>query len=256
MAGQAVTVSHPSASATAAPRANTSRNTLETLAAWIGAVGARRVLDVPCGEGALLALLRPTVPELTGGDLETPCSPLPQVSYVRIDLQGEWPLADGAYDGVVCADGIEHLENPFHLIREAGRVLTADGRLWISTPNITAIRSRWRFLWSGFHNKFKRPLDERARHPLHHINPIGYPELRYALHTTGFTVERVGANRIKPQSWPYALLWPGAALYTTLAFRHDREAAERRRNAEIRRQLLSLPLFLGETLIVQARKGA
>lgn len=255
MTGPGAAAARPATPAVNAPRANTSANTLEMIAQWVADAGATRVLDVPCGEGALLALLRGRGLDLTGGDLQPDLFALADVPCRVVDLQAAWPFADGAFDAVVCADGIEHVENPFHVVREAGRVLAPGGALVLSTPNINAIRSRWRFLWSGFHNKFKLPLEERRRDPLHHVNPIGFPELRYVLHTSGFRIERVGANRIKAASWPYALLYPVAALYTLLAFRRERDPEGRRRNAEILRQLLSPAVFLGETLIVLARKA-
>lgn len=238
-----------------APKPNTSRNTLETIAAWVRATGGQRVLDVPCGEGALVALLRDHVAECTGGDMQPELFRLPGERCIEMNLETAWPVEAGTYDTVVCADGIEHVENPFHVVREAARVLQPGGRFILSTPNINAIRSRWRFLWSGFHNKFKRPLDESRRDPLHHINPLGFPELRYILHTSGLHLERVGTNRIKPASWPYALLYPCAAAYTLLAFRHETAPSQRRHNAAIRRQMLSPAVFLGETLILQARRA-
>lgn len=254
MSGHATTLPGEGIAPARTPRANTSRNTLETIAAWVHEAGARRVLDAPCGEGALLALLRGTGAECVGGDLQPHLFKLPDVPCHEMDLQQAWPVESGAFNAMVCADGIEHVENPFHVVREAARVLSPGGVLILSTPNINAIRSRWRFLWSGFHNKFKRPLDESGRDPLHHINPLGLPELRYILHTSGFTLERVGTNRIKAASWPYALLYPVAALYTALAFQREHAADQRRRNATILRQMLSPAVFLGETLILQARK--
>ncbi len=254
MPSHATTLSGAPARASTRPQANTSRNTLDTIAQWVRDCGAQRVLDVPCGEGALLAMLQPHVASCAGGDLQPQLFTLPDVTCYEVDLQTAWPLESGAYDAVVCADGIEHVENPFHVTREAARVLAPGGYFILSTPNIQAIRSRWRFLWSGFHNKFKRPLDETRRDPLHHINPIGFPELRYVLHTSGFVIERVGMNRIKPASWPYAILYPFVALYTWLAFRHEHSRTQEPRNTEILHQLLSPALFLGETLILQARK--
>ncbi len=239
-----------------APKANTSKNTLETIAKWLGSAGARRILDVPCGEGALLALLKTTGADRTGADIRPECFKLRDVTCIGMDMSGQWPIESATYDAVVCADGIEHVENPFHLVREANRVLARSGILIISTPNINAIRSRWRFLWSGFHTKFTLPLDESARQPHHHLNPIGFPELRYILHTGGFAIERVGVNRIKAVSWPYAVFYPGAALYTLLAFRRETSPAQRRRNPSILRTMISPAVFLGETLIVQARKQA
>ena len=55
------------------PKADTSKSTLETIAKWLGSAGAGRILDVPCGEGALLALLKTTGAELTGADIRPEC---------------------------------------------------------------------------------------------------------------------------------------------------------------------------------------
>jgi 2-polyprenyl-3-methyl-5-hydroxy-6-metoxy-1,4-benzoquinol methylase len=47
------------------------------------------------------------------------------------------------FDAVVSIDGIEHIERPFDFIRECRRMIRKDGVLIISTPNLTALRSRW-----------------------------------------------------------------------------------------------------------------
>jgi len=54
-------------------------------------------------------------------------------------------------------------------------------------------------------------------------------------------------------SWLYTPLWPLAWLVTGLVFRRwEKDQAMRLRSAEVRRQLYSLPVALGETLIVKA----
>ncbi|MBM4040675.1 MAG: methyltransferase domain-containing protein [Planctomycetes bacterium] len=168
------------------------------------------------------------------------------------NLQQRLPYGDGAFDCVACVDGLEHLENPFHTIREFARVLRPGGLLVVSTPNVSAIRSRFRFLMSGFHNKFKRPPDEAQPSPRDHLTPLSFPWLRYMLHTNGFRIAAVRANRIKLASLPHAALYPFSALYTALSFARNDDPARRRRDWEVFRTLFSAAVFFGETLIVAA----
>src|SRR5439155_10452128 len=123
----------------------------------------------------------------------------------------------------------------------------------LSTPNITALRSRWRWLLTGFHNKGKTPLDETAPNPWHHIGLMSFPEIRYLLHSNGFRITAIAANRVKLVSWLYAPLLPLAWLVTGLVVRRsEKNPALRRRDAEVRRQIYSTPVAYGETLIVKA----
>ncbi len=85
----------------------------------------------------------------------------------------------------MCIDGIEHLRRPFDFIAEVRRVLRIGGEVILSTPNISSLRSRLRWLLTGHHHKCPAPLDERNPNPLHHINMISFPELRYLLHSNG-----------------------------------------------------------------------
>ncbi len=62
-------------------------------------------------------------------------------------------------------------------MREFARVLKKGGLWIISTPNISAFRSRQRYLFSGFHNKGRKPMEEESPAPRHHINLLTFPEL-------------------------------------------------------------------------------
>lgn len=239
--------------ARAGPREQTSRGTHRVAAELLVAEpGCRRVLDVPCGEGAFLARLRTLGLQGHGVDVERRLR-VPGVPFVAADMNRPLPFADGAFDAVVSLDGIEHLERPFDFLRECARILGAGGVLILSTPNVSALRSRWRWLLTGFHNKGKTPLDETAPTPWHHVHLMGFPELRYALHRHGFRIAAIRANRIKAASWLYLPLWPVAALATAAAFRRwERDPAQRRRNGEIWRQLLRPAVAFGETVILKA----
>jgi 2-polyprenyl-3-methyl-5-hydroxy-6-metoxy-1,4-benzoquinol methylase len=165
------------------------------------------------------------------------------------------PYADATFDAVVCIDGIEHIERPFDFIRECQRILRQDGALIISTPNLSALRSRWRYLLTGFHQGEKSPLDESHYTPLHHLTLVSFPELRYRLHANGFRVTAVRTNRVKLISWLYVLLAPLAYLVTVLAFnKEEKDAGVRKQNREIVKQMFTVPVLFGETLIVKATR--
>ncbi|MEA3365643.1 MAG: methyltransferase domain-containing protein, partial [Candidatus Hydrogenedentes bacterium] len=173
--------------------------------------------------------------------------------FRRADMNERLPFEDAAFDAVVSIEGIEHIERPFDFIRECGRVLKPGGYLLLTTPNISALRSRWRWFLTGFHNKCKYPLDEKNPAPRHHINMLSFPELRYMLHTNGFRIERIATNRIKAVSWLYLPLSPLQYFVSRVAFRRGVKNAEHGRiTAETVRQMMSKPVLFGEALILVA----
>jgi hypothetical protein len=126
--------------------------------------------------------------------------------------------------------------------------------LVLTTPNITALRSRVRFLGSCFFGRDARPLNETARHPLHHIGLATFSELRYELHVSGFQIKEARHTHIKPISYLYSIYAPFIWLYTLLAFRKEKDPKQRERNKEIRAALLSFSLLFGECLLFVAEK--
>jgi 2-polyprenyl-3-methyl-5-hydroxy-6-metoxy-1,4-benzoquinol methylase len=231
----------------------TSRNTHAVVARLLQAEPqCVRVLDIPCGEGAFLERVREMGREGHGADIVNRAA-LPAASFTGADMNAPLPFPDRSFDAVVCIDGIEHLERPFDFVRECHRVIRPGGVLIVSTPNISALRSRWRYLLTGFHNKGKVPLNERDPTPWHHVNLLSFPALRYLLHRHGFRITAIATNRIKPVSWLYLPLWPVALLVTAVALRRwEHDTDQRRRNGEILRQMLTTCVAFGETMIVKA----
>lgn len=112
-------------------------------------------------------------------------------NFVVGDMTKILPLSDESCDVVVCIDGIEHISGQFNFVKEIFRILKNQGECIISTPNISSLRSRWKWLTTGHHHKCKSPLNENNPSPLHHIGMISFPEIRYLLHTNGFSISEI-----------------------------------------------------------------
>jgi SAM-dependent methyltransferase len=211
-----------------------------------------RILDAPCGAGELTAALRDDGYAVQGADINpAPANRLGD-AFTIADLSHPLPWPDESFDAVLSVEGIEHLENRHAYLRELFRVLKRGGVLVLTTPNIVSVRSRVRFRGSGFFHHDPRPLREGARHPLHHIGLMTFPDLRYALHTAGFRVVHVAHTHIKPVSYLYAVFAPWIWLYTTIAFRKERDTSQRQANREIKSALCSRALLFGENVMITA----
>jgi SAM-dependent methyltransferase len=213
-----------------------------------------RILDAPCGDGALAATLRQAGYDAHGVDIGAAGAGLLGPAYHDADLNGRLPFADASFDAVLSIEGIEHLEDRYGYVRELHRVLKPGSILILTTPNIVGLRSRVRFFGSGFYHRDSRPLREAERNPFHHIALATLADLRYVLHTSGFRLIRVSHTHIKPISYLYSWLVPWMRLYTGIAFRKEKDAAQRRANREIRSALFSKSVLFGENLLLTARK--
>jgi SAM-dependent methyltransferase len=213
-----------------------------------------RILDAPCGAGGLVVALRDRGYAAFGADIDSRAASALGDAFKAADLARPLPWSDAFFDLVLSVEGIEHLENRHAYLREIARVLKPGGTLVLTTPNIVSLRSRVRFRGSGFFHHDPRPLREAARHPLHHIGLLTFPDLRYALHTSGFRITDVAHTHIKAVSYLYGVFAPWTWLYTTIAFRKERDPAQRAANREIRRALFSRSLLYGENLMLVARQ--
>jgi 2-polyprenyl-3-methyl-5-hydroxy-6-metoxy-1,4-benzoquinol methylase len=138
---------------------------------WCRRLGARRILDLGCGNGALCAVLSSTGADVVGCDpsdtgIAVARRAYPHISFRSLSVYDDpTKLDDDRFDVVVSTEVIEHLFDPRSLPRFASRVLRPGGHLILSTPyhgyvkNLAlSVVGRWdrHFspLWDGGHIKF------------------------------------------------------------------------------------------------------
>lgn len=162
-----------------------------------------KVLDIPCGEGALSLKVKGLGFEVVAADIdEKSFIPKNDIEFVKVDMNTKLPFPDKSFGHILCVEGIEHLENHFLLIREFARIIKKDGILIITTPNTLNIYNRLRFLLFGSRDIVQDIIDERKRiygeeikKELHHPNPVDFPYLRNILENNGFRIEEISFNR-------------------------------------------------------------
>ena len=161
-----------------------------------------RVLDAPCGDGALSRDLVAHGWGTWAADIEPVAFDRRDgVRFLRLDLDGPLPFADGAFDAVVSLEGIEHLLSPARCLAEFCRILRPGGRLVLTTPNVDNVQSRWHYLvggrFSGFRPLARRGLEEMDGDPVKHVTPPYLPTIVYVLSRHGVAVERIDVTMVR-----------------------------------------------------------
>ena len=109
-------------------------------------------LDIGCGSGFIARVLGRIFPRVYGVDLADYRRQDRKVDihFDQVDLNFQaLPYPDGMFDMVTAFQVIEHLENPFLIMREARRVLRPGGLFMISMPNPYNMIFRIKFLLTG-----------------------------------------------------------------------------------------------------------
>lgn len=135
------------------------------------ALGAKKVLDLGCGNGALCGKLFQAGFEVAGLDLsesgvEQAKKALPNVDFKVMSVYDDpADLGDSGFDVVISTEVVEHLLYPRRLPQFASQVLKPGGHLIITTPYhgylknlLICLLGKWDShhspLWDGGHVKF------------------------------------------------------------------------------------------------------
>lgn len=231
----------------------------------------KRVVDFPAGSGFTSAALRERGAQVVAWDMFPEFFKVPGLTCSHADLQSRFPSSDGEFDVAIFQEGIEHLQNQLLALQEFNRVLKPEGRLFLTTPNYSNLRSRFSYLCFEAETPKMMPPNEiesvwfgaDSRLYYGHIFSTGIMRLRVLARLAGFEIARVHPARVNVTS-----LLLGAILYPFIwghAWRCYFRAA-RKNNAQndpakkkIFRELVSLgvhpSILLGGHLIVEFKKA-
>jgi SAM-dependent methyltransferase len=115
--------------------------------------GRYRLLDVGCGDKPYLPFFEPFAASYVGVDpVENPLA----------ELQGSveaLPVENASYDVVLCAQVLEHCDDPAQAIRELARVTAPGGRVLASTHGVQVYHPSpvdyWRWTHAGLERLFR-----------------------------------------------------------------------------------------------------
>ena len=123
-----------------------------------------------------------------------------EVFHCCVDLfdaeKDRYPYEDGRFETVLACEVFEHmLHDPMHMLIEMHRVLEEGGTLILTTPNVASFLAVARILeQSGnpqLFSKFANALSEFADSEIPHVREYTPAELREAVESAGFEVEKL-----------------------------------------------------------------
>lgn len=150
------------------------------------------ILDLGAGEGAFSWRLHDLGYKVTALDVDELNFKCTEVNFNKIDFNNTIQVENyidlnfQKFDAIICQEVIEHIENPWELMRLINKLLKPNGLVFLSTPNTTNWYSRLQFL---IHGRFVQFGDADLDYG--HISPITPWEISVIIKSTGFELIKI-----------------------------------------------------------------
>ncbi|EKD23704.1 MAG: hypothetical protein ACD_81C00190G0005 [uncultured bacterium] len=161
-----------------------SPGTFETILLELDKIGGKenkRVLNLGGGNGQVSRIIEQLGFTVVNVDIELDKE---DEKNIRFDLNSDNRLTvpPHSFDVVICQEIIEHIENPWKLLRFAKLYLKPSGILFLTTPNIQSRLSKVLFFVKGYFKWFE------PRSLSFHINPLPVWEVELIANKAGLTL--------------------------------------------------------------------
>ena len=172
-----------------------------------------KVLDLGAGHGAFTKTLYEMGFEVYACDLFPEIFQFDPVECTKVDITSNFPYEDNHFDIIIAIEVSEHITDHQNFFRETNRILKSGGKLYMSTPNVLSIKSRMRFLKTGFFYTFI-PLDMRNYDGLQHVSSLTLDQYNYVAVQNNYIEAEVEIDKYQRSSIGlFILLYPILFLF-------------------------------------------
>ncbi len=213
------------------------------------------LLDIPSGPGYFAQQAKEHGFDTIAAEIDESLHVFPDISYQKVDMARELPFGSGSFDYIISIEGIEHIENQFLFLRECSRILKKGGMLFLTTPNISSLESRFSFFLTGVHDKPPCPIrDDLPNIFMEHTNLIPFHRLEAFLRFTGFEIQTLTTYRMRKGSlFLYPIVYPFAFLLYQRTYRKQYKGKpDEQLYRNIFKRYLSLEVLCGSHNVIAA----
>jgi SAM-dependent methyltransferase len=170
---------------------------VQTIFDWVDTSEDKLILDMPCGRGFYLNMLRyVSQATIIGAELEWEVIRKAQANVGHLDIPlhnanlYHLPYADNSFDAVILSEILEHVDDDVAGLREAYRVLKPNGVVAVTVPH-----ANYPFWWDPINKTLETFFKKHIQHGTfagiwaNHVRLYTPNELRSSLEMAGFKVE-------------------------------------------------------------------
>jgi SAM-dependent methyltransferase len=190
----------------------------------------KKVLDFPAGNGFTSKFLKEKNAVPLAFDVFPEYFKFKDINCIYSDINKKIELENNSVDCVICQEGIEHFQNQMNALNEFNRVLKTKGKLIITTPNQSNLRSRLSFLLTeSEHFKKIMPVNEfdsiwksnSEKNEIYfgHVFLISATKLRLISILAGFELKKIHKTELKSTSiLLFPLLYPFIFISSSILY--------------------------------------
>jgi SAM-dependent methyltransferase len=232
------------------------------------ATGKKVVIDLPAGNGETSRYLQQKGFEVHAFDLFPEFFSVDGLQCQFCDVVKGIPFPDKGADLIICQEGIEHFSDQMVAFREFNRVLRKHGKLVLTTPNHSSLKSKISYLLneSEKHSRimpvnefdsiwFNRNDNENQYYG--HVFLIGIAKLRLFGKLAGFKVSKIYFSELKPSNLLlFVIFYPFIVLTSLANYRRNvkKKPYAKETYLEMLKLNLSPKILMDGSLIVEFEK--